>query len=286
MPSLRDWLTRKQKETRRGRAELRLAERTALWHDRPEYRHLPSAWEYLGIRLFMRRRHWTPVERTMMAKARRVHALKAGLGSLAVVVLASVAYLINARLEDRHASSLVVSLIAADTGNVEKYVDELQKYRTRANPYLMRVIDDPRSTAKATLHARLMLVQDDPAQVEPLFDRLRTAKPTELAVIVRFLKPCQPRLNERLWRVAEGGSESQRLCAAAALADYDPQNSRDGPRSRAMSSRHSSPFLRQNQNNGSNCCNQWQVSWTHRCGCGTRIAVPRGMPNVPSRRRL
>ena len=31
VPSLREWLTRKQKETRRGRAELRLAERAALW---------------------------------------------------------------------------------------------------------------------------------------------------------------------------------------------------------------------------------------------------------------
>ena len=32
VPSLREWLTRKQKETRRGRAELKLAERTALWN--------------------------------------------------------------------------------------------------------------------------------------------------------------------------------------------------------------------------------------------------------------
>ena len=29
VPSLRDWLTRKQRETRRGRAELRLAQRSA-----------------------------------------------------------------------------------------------------------------------------------------------------------------------------------------------------------------------------------------------------------------
>ena len=35
VPSLRDWLTRKQKETRRGRAELRLAERSALWNAKP-----------------------------------------------------------------------------------------------------------------------------------------------------------------------------------------------------------------------------------------------------------
>ena len=42
--SLRDWLTRKQRETRRGRAELRLAERAALWNAKPENRHLPSVW--------------------------------------------------------------------------------------------------------------------------------------------------------------------------------------------------------------------------------------------------
>ena len=40
--SLRDWLTRKQRETRRGRAELRLAERSSLWNAKPENRHLPS----------------------------------------------------------------------------------------------------------------------------------------------------------------------------------------------------------------------------------------------------
>src|SRR5262249_39263548 len=36
VPSLRDWLTRKQKETRRGRAELLLADRAAVWNARPE----------------------------------------------------------------------------------------------------------------------------------------------------------------------------------------------------------------------------------------------------------
>ena len=40
--SLRDWLTRKQRETRRGRAELRLAERAAFWDAKPENRHLPT----------------------------------------------------------------------------------------------------------------------------------------------------------------------------------------------------------------------------------------------------
>ena len=40
--SIREWLTRKQKETRRGRAELLLADRAAVWNARPENRQLPS----------------------------------------------------------------------------------------------------------------------------------------------------------------------------------------------------------------------------------------------------
>src|SRR5262249_32475676 len=59
VPSLRQWLARKRKETKRGRAELRLAERAALWAARPENRNLPAWWEWLDIRCFTRRRDWT-----------------------------------------------------------------------------------------------------------------------------------------------------------------------------------------------------------------------------------
>ena len=52
--ALRDWLTRKQRETRRGRAELLLAERAAVWTTRPEDRYLPSLREWAGIRLLTR----------------------------------------------------------------------------------------------------------------------------------------------------------------------------------------------------------------------------------------
>src|SRR5262245_53252969 len=48
VPSLRDWLTRKQKETRRGRAELLLADRAAVWNARPENRQLPSLPQWLS----------------------------------------------------------------------------------------------------------------------------------------------------------------------------------------------------------------------------------------------
>src|SRR5262249_56967961 len=69
--SLRDWLPRKRRETRRGRAELRLADRAALWSARPENRRLPSVLEWANIRLLTRKREWTEPQRRMMRQAGR-----------------------------------------------------------------------------------------------------------------------------------------------------------------------------------------------------------------------
>lgn len=49
--SLHEWLNRKQMETRRGRAELKLAERTNTWQEKRENRNLPSTIEWLQIHL-------------------------------------------------------------------------------------------------------------------------------------------------------------------------------------------------------------------------------------------
>ena len=86
--SLRDWLTRKQRETRRGRAELRLADRTALWSARPENRRLPSVLEWANIRLLTKKSDWSQPQERMMRRAGRVHGLR-GLSLAILMALAS-----------------------------------------------------------------------------------------------------------------------------------------------------------------------------------------------------
>src|SRR5271166_2312437 len=73
VPSIREWLTRKQRETRRGRAEIRLAERSALWNTKQENRHLPSVLEWVNILWLTRKKDWTEPQGTMMRRASRVH---------------------------------------------------------------------------------------------------------------------------------------------------------------------------------------------------------------------
>ncbi len=85
--SVREWVTRQQRESRRGRAELRLAERAAQWQRGRTNRFLPSLWEDLSIRLLTRRRDWSEPQRQLMRRSARVHGRRAALVLVLVVLL-------------------------------------------------------------------------------------------------------------------------------------------------------------------------------------------------------
>ncbi len=87
VPSLRDWLTRKQKETRRGRAELLLADRAVVWNARPENRQLPSLVQWFSIRWLTAKKNWSLSQRKMMQKATRYHAVR---GVVVALVLTTI----------------------------------------------------------------------------------------------------------------------------------------------------------------------------------------------------
>jgi len=93
VPSLRAWLTRKQKETRRGRAELRLQEHATQWARSRKNRFLPNAFECLWITLLARGKGWTAGQRRMMRRAWWVHTVRAAIGAASIGVLALFLYL-------------------------------------------------------------------------------------------------------------------------------------------------------------------------------------------------
>ncbi len=137
--SLRDWLTRKQRETRRGRAELRLVERSSLWNSRPESRHLPSALEWANIRLLTNRRDWSEPQRRMMKRAGRRH----GVRMLGLIVLVSlITWGGIAGYGNLRAADLVESLRAAGTTDVPAVINQLAGYRRWADPRLRQMLRD------------------------------------------------------------------------------------------------------------------------------------------------
>ncbi len=142
--SLRDWLTRKQKETRRGRAELRLAERAALWQSKPENRHLPSWWEYLTTQWLVPAKNRTAVQQTMLRKAGRIHAVRWG---SAVAVLLLIGFVIGSVIAAERQRSLRQQLTTA--------LDAVQNGRGLVVPFTVRDLERlPRALVVAELEVR------------------------------------------------------------------------------------------------------------------------------------
>ena len=215
--SLRDWLTRKQRESRRGRAELRLAERLASWNAKPENRHLPSPLEWANIRLLTKRRDWTEPQRRMMKRAGRVH----GLRTLGLVMLVSL--ITWGEIESYgtlRASALVESLQKVDTPDVPAIVKQLSGYGRWAYPQLVLALQSTDDQGRAHLHASLALLPVDPSQVDYLFNRLLSATPGELPVLRDALKTHQSTLAPKLWTVLESAKpgDASLLPSASALA--------------------------------------------------------------------
>ena len=142
--SLRDWLTRKQRETRRGRAELRLAERAALWQVKAENRHLPSWWEYLTAVWLVPAKNRTPAQQTMLRKARGIHAVRWG-STLAVLLL--IGFVIGNVIAAERQRSLRRLVATA--------LDAVQNGRGLAIPFTLRDLEHlPRALVVAELKTR------------------------------------------------------------------------------------------------------------------------------------
>jgi serine/threonine protein kinase/formylglycine-generating enzyme required for sulfatase activity len=227
VPSLRDWLTRKQKETRRGRAELLLADRAAVWNARPENRQLPSLWQWLQIRTLTAKKSWTPPQRKMMRRASRYHALR-GLAVAAVVLLLSLlGWQVTGRVKAQH---LRDRLVEANTTEVPGIVEEMASYRRWVDRLLREVNAqaEQENDRRKQLHASLALAPVDSGQVEYLHGRLLEAEAHEVSAIRRTLAPYQAELSERLWGLLADPKADldRRFRAACALASYTPDDPR------------------------------------------------------------
>jgi formylglycine-generating enzyme required for sulfatase activity len=222
VPPLREWLTRKQRETRRGRAELRLADRAALWNAKPENRHLPSVFEFLNIRTLTKRKDWTELQRRMMRKGSRFHLIRVTALAMILGIIGWGGYELYCFYRGQ---ALTESLLAADQDAVLGIVEELRPYRRWAYPRLNRLLDNEPNTPeeqREQLHARLALTADDDAHLPMLLDALLAAELPYVGVIRDGLNDRQSQLVTELWSILHDNSQpvERRFRAGLALATY------------------------------------------------------------------
>ncbi len=228
VPALREWLTRKQRETFRGRAELRLIDRSAVWNAMPQRRHLPPLWEYFSFLVLTNRKKWTAPQRKMMTKAGWGYSRRVALSALAFAVLALKISSGNREAIERKnktaANDLVQTLLVTNTAQVDRLIPQIDEYRPWADPLLRNVIDARESTPPQKLNASLALLRDDPSQADFVVSRLPDAPVEDLPVIVTSLAGQLARLQPELWKTVKTGTSGVRLRAAAVLAAYDERD--------------------------------------------------------------
>ncbi|MBL8825206.1 MAG: SUMF1/EgtB/PvdO family nonheme iron enzyme [Planctomycetia bacterium] len=225
--SLREWLTRKQKETRRGRAELLLADRAGVWNARPENRQLPSLWQWASIRWLTNRKKWTIPQQKMMAKASRYHVLRGLLVAVILTLIGLGSWEGYGRLEARRLRDRLLESTIADVPGI---VNEMTGYRRWVNPLVQEAYaqaekeNDPRKQ----LRASLALLPTDAGQVEYLANRMLQAEPQEAVLIRGALLEHQADLTDRWWKLLENPKTEpgQRLRASVALSAFTPDDTR------------------------------------------------------------
>jgi serine/threonine protein kinase/formylglycine-generating enzyme required for sulfatase activity len=195
VPSLRSWLSCKQQETPAGRAELLLESLTALWTLQPENRHLPSLFEYLRIRRYVRARGWTAAQQELMRRAGKRHLLRTGT-VLALLLIGFIASRYFVAIQ--RAKEFANSLPSVAPGRLMERLQQADRLGTTLVPLLRPLViraDSPNAASAerlAALAARLALVPHDRSQVSVLSEELLGG---DLAYV--------PPIRERLEKYAE-----------------------------------------------------------------------------------
>ncbi len=247
VPSLRQWLTRKQRVTRRGRAQLRLAELAALWNARPEKRYLPPWWEWLRLRLWTRKRDWSPPERRFMRQAGQHHAWRVAvrlvvlvaviLGGVEVVGRSWAEYLVN-----RHLSGVaqVIGFPAAAgrarEDDLARVTQEMKLFQRWVRPYLRQMIEGNSSEGHDASN-RFLAIQTlwalEPGRDTDYFceQMLQLRGAQEFQYLRSKLQPYREPLLNRLWAALEDAAAApdRRIRAASALSAYDQDSARWAP---------------------------------------------------------
>ncbi len=229
VPALREWLTRNQRTTRRGRAELCLSDRSAAWNLRSEVRQLPSLWEYLNIRVLTDPKTWTSSQRPMMRAAATHYArLITGFGLIGLCLIVSGLFL-NSHFrqvrQEAHVESLIDKLEVAKFSELESVATELQNVARLAIPKLEAMADDDRSSPAQKLRANFVLTEGPGVRCTQLIHSSLTEDHQVLQAVGSRVAPYSDKLARELWNIVQGSqtSPAERLRAAALVAVADPQ---------------------------------------------------------------
>ena len=221
VPAIRAWITLRQKQTARGRAELALSDRVEIWGRKREARNLPSFFEWVRVLGLTRRGLWTSAQRDMMRAATRRNLLAIASFVVVIAVVLTGAWWWSgvARTE-----GLIDQLRTADDSQLSAIIEGLRDNERWSRGRLADVRESGDDRTK--WRASVALLEWEPDQIGFVVEQLlqERASPVTLQVVLPFLRPfsddvnqvCRGVLNQT--EADDTATDSRRFRAALLLA--------------------------------------------------------------------
>ena len=230
VPSIRSWLQRKQQQTRRGRARLRLSDYESIWKSKRSVKHLPSISDWLSIQWLTNSREWSRDERTLMSATTRRLGIRCLWTCLSMMALGWIAYQAHGYYRSQDG---LKRLVDAEITQVPEILEELRPFHRWLTPLLQDADNELPDSAQTTtsdrkrLHLAIALLPDAPTKSEFLSKELLEAPPETVGVLRKALHDQQAMETDELWRIlADENQARYHLPAASALAYAVPQDER------------------------------------------------------------
>jgi eukaryotic-like serine/threonine-protein kinase len=235
VPSLRDWLTRRQRETARGRAELRLDEFSELWNDKPAPQRLPGVVDWATMRTLTRAGQWTAPQKKMMKAAGRRIGLRSTAVAAGLACLVWAGFAVNRRMEAQRIAGIVDQLATAEIANVPEIVTELEPARSAAGPLLLTSYAAEDATPQGRLNAALAALSlesggaETDKMVDAVYASMLEASPDDMAAMLDCVDAHADRIGDRASTelAAANGQSSNILPIASLVAAFKPQSDWD-----------------------------------------------------------
>ena len=243
--ALRAWLTSQQRETRAGRAQLLLEERSSFWNNKQENRYLPSLLEHYQIRTLTNSREWTRPQKALMGQAAKAHGrwLLIGLAGILAVVLAGfgIRHKILANQEqiqsqqrlvqhEAEARRLVDGMVKADVNRVGDFLEDLEGYREWATPMMQEAFGQFPDESLEKINCSIALCQTaetgNEKASEYLWQMIPSVDANLLVPVFQALRSTTTTLPEDFPRRASDPltRSRTRLRMAAAISQFEPNH--------------------------------------------------------------
>ncbi len=213
VPSVREWLMAKRRESLKGRVRQRLAEQSRYWSFDQDARHLPGPFEWCLTRCLISRRQMSAVESQLMAAADIRILRTAGLIAASVLLL----FWAWHRFESRSAMQARMTQLATSVpGEVTRVIDELHQFGTPARAAIETAVDSAEEGSRERFLFQSASLKWSDANVEEVFYyTIRHADISDVPVAGIALGAFAEQLVPQCWSIIEnragamGGKSSQ-----------------------------------------------------------------------------